>query len=48
LYWHFVDQHRESFAENGRVSLMVSTYGKKPDSEKQLIRDSALKFMATL
>lgn len=48
LYWHFVDQHRESFAENGRVSLMVNTYDKKADADKQAIRDSAVKFMAAL
>lgn len=45
LYWHFVDQHRESFAENGRVSLMVNAYDKKLEDEKQAIRDSATKFI---
>ena len=45
LYWNFVDQHRESFAENGRVSLMVNSYDKKPESEKQAIRESATKFI---
>ncbi|MCY7331514.1 MAG: cryptochrome/photolyase family protein, partial [Pseudanabaena sp. CAN_BIN31] len=45
LYWHFVDQHRESFAENGRVSLMVNVYDKKLEDEKQAIRDSATKFI---
>lgn len=48
LYWHFVDQHRNSFAENGRVSLMVNTYDKKTDPDKQAIRDSAVKFIASL
>ena len=48
LYWHFVDQHRDSFAENGRVSLMVNAYNKKPEEEKQLIRDSAIKFIDSL
>ncbi|MBD2189164.1 cryptochrome/photolyase family protein [Pseudanabaena mucicola] len=48
LYWHFVDQHRESFAENGRVSLMVNSYNKKTEVEKQAIRDSATKFISQL
>ncbi len=45
LYWNFVDQHRESFAENGRVSLMVNSYDKKPEHEKQEIRQSAINFI---
>jgi deoxyribodipyrimidine photolyase-related protein len=48
LYWHFVDRHRDSFAENGRVSLMVNAYEKKPESEKQAIRESATKFINDL
>lgn len=48
LYWHFVDQHRESFAENGRVSLMVNSYHKKPEVEKQAIRESATKFISQI
>lgn len=45
LYWHFVDQHRDSFSENGRVSLMVNSYDQKSEPEKQAIRESALKFI---
>ncbi len=48
LYWHFVDQHRDSFAENGRVSLMVNMYEKKSEAEKHLIRESSLNFIAGL
>ncbi|MGL5034082.1 MAG: cryptochrome/photolyase family protein [Microcystaceae cyanobacterium] len=45
LYWHFVDRHRDSFAENGRVSLMVNVYEKKSENEKQAISESAIKFI---
>jgi deoxyribodipyrimidine photolyase-related protein len=48
LYWNFIDQHRESFAENGRVSLMVNAYNKKTESDKQAIRESSLKFIQSL
>ncbi|MBD2179056.1 cryptochrome/photolyase family protein [Pseudanabaena sp. FACHB-1998] len=48
LYWNFIDQHRESFAENGRVSLMVNAYDKKSESEQQAIRESSLKFIQSL
>jgi len=48
LYWHFVDQYRESFRENGRVSLMVSTYEKKSEAEKEAIRRSATQFIEQL
>ncbi|MFN3925928.1 MAG: cryptochrome/photolyase family protein [Pseudanabaenaceae cyanobacterium] len=48
LYWHFVDQQRDSFLENGRVSLMTQIYDQKPESEKILIRQSAEKFIDTL
>ena len=45
LYWNFVDEHRQSFSENGRVSLMVNSYDKKPEQEKQEIRQSAINFI---
>ena len=48
LYWHFVDQHRESFMENGRVSLMINVYEKKSEAEKQAIRESAIDFIGSL
>jgi deoxyribodipyrimidine photolyase-related protein len=48
LYWHFVDQHRDSFNENGRVSLMTSVYEKKTALEKQAIRESSIKFINQL
>lgn len=48
LYWNFVDRYRDSFTDNGRVSLMVSTYDKKLAHEKQSIRQSAIKFIDQL
>ncbi|MDX2256589.1 MAG: cryptochrome/photolyase family protein [Pseudanabaenaceae cyanobacterium bins.39] len=48
LYWHFVDQHRDSFVENGRVSLMTNVYEKKSPQEKQDIMESSIKFIASL
>jgi deoxyribodipyrimidine photolyase-related protein len=48
LYWHFVDRHRESFAENGRVSLMVNVYDQKSSEEQQAIRDAATYFINAL
>jgi deoxyribodipyrimidine photolyase-related protein len=48
LYWNFVDQHRESFIENGRISLMVNAYEKKSQDEKQAIQDSSINFTNNL
>lgn len=48
LYWHFVDQHRDSFLENGRVSLMTNMYEKKTEDEKQAIRESSTHFILNL
>jgi len=45
LYWNFVNEHRESFNENGRVSLMVNSYDQKPEDEKQAIHQFATKFI---
>jgi deoxyribodipyrimidine photolyase-related protein len=48
LYWNFVDQHRHSFIENGRVSIMISTYENKTEDEKIAIRDSSIDFIKNL
>ncbi|PZV16243.1 MAG: cryptochrome/photolyase family protein [Pseudanabaena sp.] len=48
LYWNFVDQHRDSFAENGRVSLMTNVYEKKTEDEKLAIRESSIHFIQNL
>jgi deoxyribodipyrimidine photolyase-related protein len=48
LYWNFVDTHRQDFAENGRVSLMVNMYEQKSEVEKQEIKASAQNFIQNL
>lgn len=48
LYWNFVDNHREAFEENGRVSFMVNMYGKKSENEKNEIRESSHRFISEL
>lgn len=48
LYWNFVDQHRDSFVENGRVSLMTNVYEKKTEDEKLAIRESSIHFIMNL
>jgi deoxyribodipyrimidine photolyase-related protein len=48
LYWHFVDQQREAFEENGRVGFMVNMYEKKSDQNKKEIRESAQNFIESL
>lgn len=45
LYWHFIDRYRVDFMENGRVSLMVSMFDKKTETEKAEIKESALEFI---
>lgn len=48
LYWNFVDNHREVFNENGRVSFMVNMFDKRKDEDKEAIRMSAQKFIDEL
>ncbi|PZO39870.1 MAG: cryptochrome/photolyase family protein [Pseudanabaena frigida] len=48
LYWNFVNEHRKSFIDSGRVSLMVSAYDKKPEDEKLSISQSAIQFIRNL
>jgi deoxyribodipyrimidine photolyase-related protein len=48
LYWDFVAQNRPDFLENGRVSLALITYDKKPEAEKQAIAESAQRFRQEL
>lgn len=48
LYWNFIDQHREIFAENGRVSLMANAYEKKTEDEKIAIQNSSINFIKAL
>lgn len=48
LYWHFVDQQRKGFEDNGRAGFMVNMYEKKSDEDKEAIRESSEQFLNQL
>lgn len=48
LYWNFVDNHRDLFNENGRVSFMVTMFDKRSEEERQAIKTSAQRFIDNL
>ncbi|MCH8494769.1 MAG: cryptochrome/photolyase family protein [Balneolales bacterium] len=48
LYWNFVDNHRDVFEENGRVSFMVNMFDKRSDEDKKAIKESANTFIENL
>jgi len=48
LYWDFYDRHGKRFASNPRTSMMVSSWNKRPESEKNLIRSEAAAFLESL
>ena len=41
LYWRFIDQHKETFANNGRMSLILANWRKRDPLERQAIVDWA-------
>ncbi len=45
LYWNFVNNHREAFEENGRVSFMINMLDKKSEDELRDIRESAKRYI---
>lgn len=45
LYWDFFMRHRERFAANPRVSMMIRTLDKKSAAEREEIRRSAQVFL---
>lgn len=45
LYWNFIDKHRDFFAKNPRMSMMVSMYEKKSDEDKQVLANAAEAFI---
>ncbi len=45
LYWNFFDRHADRFRSNPRVSMMVRTWEKKTDVEKDAVRSSAREFL---
>jgi deoxyribodipyrimidine photolyase-related protein len=45
LYWDFYDRHADRFASNHRTSMMVSSWRKRPEAEREIIRREAAKFL---
>jgi len=45
LYWDFYDRHADRFASNPRTSMMVSSWRKRPEAEREIIRREAAKFL---
>ncbi len=45
LYWDFYDRHADRFASNPRASMMVNAWKKRPDAEKEKIRNEARRFL---
>jgi len=48
LYWDFYDRHADRFASNPRTSMMVSSWRKRPESERETIRQEAAAFLSGL
>ena len=48
LYWDFYDRHADRFASNPRTSMMVSSWRKRPESERETIRREAALFLGSL
>ena len=45
LYWDFYDRHADRFASNPRTSMMVNSWKKRPEAEKEKIRNEARRFL---
>jgi deoxyribodipyrimidine photolyase-related protein len=37
LYWHFIDRHRDDFANNPRMAMMYRNWDKQPDERRRAI-----------
>ncbi|MDX5439121.1 MAG: hypothetical protein LPK15_01560 [Alteromonadaceae bacterium] len=37
LYWHFIDRHRDDFANNPRMAMMYRNWDKQPDERRSAI-----------
>ena len=40
-YWSFIDRHEERFAPNPRMRMIVSAWRKRPEDDKQRVRERA-------
>ncbi|MHA6325513.1 cryptochrome/photolyase family protein [Roseivivax sp. CAU 1753] len=48
LYWHFMDRHRERFAENPRMGQMYATWDRMKDDRKETVLREADAFLDRL
>lgn len=48
LYWDFYDRHAGRFGKNPRTSMMVNSWSKRPEAEKEVIRREASRFLSSL
>ncbi len=48
LYWDFYNRDADRFASNPRTSMMVSSWRKRPESERQTILAGAQEFLNSL
>lgn len=47
LYWNFIQKHRDSFAKNPRMSMMLSMYNKIDSGRKKAISEQSEKIIST-
>jgi deoxyribodipyrimidine photolyase-related protein len=48
LYWDFYDRHAARFASNPRTSMMVNSWKKRPEPEREKIKNEARQFLEKL
>jgi deoxyribodipyrimidine photolyase-related protein len=48
LFWRFINKHRSFFTQNPRLGILVKTFDKMPEQKRQLLEQTAQKYLATL
>lgn len=48
LYWHFIDRHRQRFANNHRMSMMYRQWDKRDDEERRAILSTAEEYLISI